>query len=201
MVAEQPRPYVYLPFAQHYQTPVTIVARSSSDPAALAQPLQRLVNELDPDLPVFNVRTMETHLRTSVFGLLPFRLGATMAAVQGAIGMLLAIMGLYAVVSYTVATRTREIGVRMALGAARTDVVRLVVREGMWLSLTGLIIGLVIALGLGLVLSKVLYGVPSADLGVLAGVSVLLLTVAALACYVPARRATHIDPLTALRQQ
>jgi ABC-type antimicrobial peptide transport system permease subunit len=88
----------------------------------------------------------------------------------------------------------------MALGAAHTDVVRLVVREGMWLSLTGLTIGLVIALGLGLVLSKVLYGVPSADLGVLGGVSALLLTVAALACYVPARRATHIDPLTALRR-
>jgi predicted permease len=201
MVAEQPRSYIYLPLAQHYQTPVTIIARTSSDPGALAQPLQRLVNELDPDLPVFNVRTMEAHLRTSVFGLLPFRMGATMAAVQGAIGMLLAIMGLYAVVSYAVARRTREIGVRMALGAAHTDVMRLVIREGMWLSLTGLAIGLVIALGLGLVLSKVLYGVPSADVGVLATVSVLLLSVAALACYLPARRATRIDPLTALRQQ
>jgi len=128
-------------------------------------------------------------------------MGATMAAVQGAIGMLLAIMGLYAVVSYAVTRRTREIGVRMALGAAHTDVVRLVVREGMWLSLAGLVLGLLIALGLGLVLSKVLYGVPSADAGVLAGVALLLVTVAALACYMPARRATMIDPLTALRQQ
>ena len=89
----------------------------------------------------------------------------------------------------------------MALGAAHTDVMRLVVGEGMWLSGIGLVTGMVIALGLGLVLSKVLYGVPSADVGVLASVSVLLLAVAALACYVPARRATHIDPLTALRQQ
>ena len=201
MLAEQPRSYVYLPFAQHYQTPISIVVRSASDPAALAQPLRQLVGTMDPDLPVFNVRTMDTHLQTSIFGLLPFRIGATMAAVQGGIGMLLAIMGLYAVVSYAVARRTREIGVRMALGAAHTDVMRLVVGEGMWLSGIGLVTGMVIALGLGLVLSKVLYGVPSADVGVLASVSVLLLAVAALACYVPARRATHIDPLSALRQQ
>jgi hypothetical protein len=201
MLAEQLRPYVYLPLAQRYQTPITIIARTTTDPAALAQPLQRLVNDMDPDLPVFNVRTMDTHLRTSVFGLLPFRMGATMAAVQGGIGMLLAIMGLYAVVSYAVARRTREIGVRMALGAAQTDVMRLVVREGLWLSAVGLGLGLLIALGLGLILSKVLYGVPSADVSVLAGVSTLLLAVAALACYVPARRATRIDPLTALRQE
>jgi len=201
MLAEQPRPYLYLPLAQHYQTPVTIVARTTSDPAGLSQPLQGIVNGLDPDLPVFNLRTMETHVRTSIFGLLPFRMGATMAAVQGAIGMLLAIMGLYAVVSYAVTRRTREIGVRLALGAAQTEVMQLVVREGMWLSLVGLVLGLAIALGLGLILSKVLYGVPSADVSVLASVSALLLTVAALACYLPARRATRIDPLTALRHQ
>jgi predicted permease len=201
MLAEQPRAYLYLPFAQHYQTPVTIVVRAAANAAGLAQPLQRLVGQLDPDLPVFNVRTMDAHLKTSVLALLPFRMGATMAAVQGGIGMLLAIMGLYAVVSYAVARRTREIGVRMALGAAHTDVMKLVVREGMWLSLIGLVVGLVIALGLGLVLSKVLYGVPSADVSVLGGVSALLLIVAALACYIPARRATHVDPLTALRQE
>ena len=201
MLAEQPRPYVYLPFAQRYQSPATIVVRSTSDPAALAEPLRRLVSELDPDLPIFNVRTMDAHLKTSVLALLPFRMGTTMAAVQGAIGALLAVMGLYAVVSYAVARRTREIGVRLALGAAYTDVMRLVVREGMWLSIVGLGVGLILALGLGLVLSKVLYGVPSADAAVLGAVSLLLLIVAAAACYVPARRATRIDPLTALRQE
>jgi putative ABC transport system permease protein len=201
MLAEQPRPFVYVPMAQRYTSPATIVVRSVSDPSTLAQPLQRLIGELDPDLPVFNVRTMEAHLRTSVLALLPFRMGATMAAVQGSIGMLLAVLGLYAVVSYSVARRTREIGVRMALGAAHTDVMRLVVREGMWLSLVGLAVGLLIALGLGLVLSKVLYGVPSADVGVLLGVSAVLIAVAALACYLPARRATRVDPLTALRSE
>lgn len=199
MITEQPRPYVYVPLSQHYQSPVTIVARCASDPAAVAQPLQRLVGEMDPDLPVFNVRTMDTHMRTSVFAFLPFRMGATLAAAQGLIGLLLAVMGLYAVVSYAVARRTREIGVRMALGAARTDVVRLVVREGMWLAVIGVAAGLLIALGLGLVLSTVLYGVPSADAGVMAGVATLLLAVSALACYLPARRATRVDPIAALR--
>ena len=124
---------------------------------------------------------------------------ATLSALFGALATLLAVVGLYGVLAYSVSRCTREIGLRMALGAAHTDVLRLVVREGMWLSLVGLVLGLAIALGLGLVLSKVLYGVPSADVSVLTGVTVLLLSVAALACYVPARRATRVDPLTALR--
>jgi predicted permease len=201
MLAEAPRPYLYLPLSQHYQSPITLIARSGSDSTGLAKPLQRLLNEMDPDLPVFNVRTMEDHLRDSVFALMPLRMGATMAGVQGLVGLLLAVMGLYAVVSYAVARRTREIGVRMALGAARSDVVRLVVREGMWLSLIGVGIGLVLALGLGLVLSKVLYGVAPADPGVLGAIVLLLLVVSALACYLPARRATRVDPMTALRHQ
>jgi predicted permease len=201
MLAEQPRPYMYLPLSQEYRTPITLIARSAGDPASLANALQRTVRELDPDLPVFNVRTMESHLRSSVFALLPLRMGAAMAGVQGAIGLLLAVMGLYAVVSYAVTRRTREIGVRMALGAGRSDVLRLVVREGMWLSLTGVVIGLAIAVGLGFVLSKVLYGVPPADAGVLGAVAALLLAVSALACYVPARRATRVEPVTALRRE
>jgi len=124
-----------------------------------------------------------------------------MAAVQGVVGLLLAVMGLYAVVSYAVARRTREIGVRMALGAARADVLRLVVREGMRLSLIGLGIGLLIASGAGLVLSRVLYGVVPIDVPVLGGVTALLLVVFALACYLPARRAARIEPLVALRYE
>jgi predicted permease len=201
MLTEAPRAYLYLPLSQHYQSPITLIARSVSDPTGLAKPLQRLLNEMDPDLPVFNVRTMESHIRDSVFALMPLRMGATMAGVQGLVGLLLAVLGLYAVVSYAVARRTREIGVRMALGAARSDVVRLVVREGMWLSLTGVGIGLVLALGLGLVLSKVLYGVAPADPGVLGTIALLLLVVSAVACYLPARRATRVDPMTALRHQ
>jgi predicted permease len=199
MLAEQARSYFYLPLTQRYQSPITIMVRTESDPAALATPLQRLLNQRDPDLPVFNVRTMEKHVRESVFGLMPLRVGASMAAVQGGIGLLLAILGLYAVVSYAVVRRTREIGLRMALGADRGDVVRLVVREGMRLSLIGLAVGLLIAVGVGLVLSRVLYGVVPIDYPVLGGVTALLLAISALACYLPARRATRIQPLAALR--
>jgi putative ABC transport system permease protein len=200
MLAEQSRPYFYVPLDQHYRSPITIVVRTATDPTTLAMPVQRLLSERDPDLPIFNVRTMEKHIRESVFALMPLRMGASMAAVQGVIGLLLAVMGLYAVVSY-VTRRTREIGVRMALGAARADVLRLVVGEGMRLSLVGLVIGLLLAFGVGLVLSRVLYGVVPLNVPVFGSVTALLLVVSALACYLPARRATRIDPLVALRYQ
>jgi ABC-type antimicrobial peptide transport system permease subunit len=201
MLGEAPRPYFYLPLAQEYRSPTTIVVRSVSNPAALANPMRRLLSEMDADLPVFNVRTMDEHIRDSAFGLMPLRAAASMAGVQGVIGLFLAVMGLYAVVSYAVTRRTREIGVRMALGADRRDILRLVVREGMRLSLVGVTVGFVLALGMGLVLSSVLYGVSPFDLEVAGSVTGLLLVVSALACYVPARRATRVDPLVALRQE
>jgi hypothetical protein len=201
MLVEPNRPYFYLPIAQDYRSPVTLLVRSASDPSSLAGPLQRLLGEMDPDLPVFNVRTMAHHMRDSVFAFMPFRIAVAMAGAQGAVGLLLAVMGLYAVVSYTVTRRTREIGVRMALGARRADVLRLVIRDGMRLSLIGIAIGLLLALGIGLVLSRVLYGVTAVDTTVLASVTALLLGVSAFACYVPARRATRVDPMIALRSE
>ena len=201
MLAEEPRTYFYLPLSQEYRSPMTLMVRSASEPEALVQPLQRLLGEMDSHLPVFNVRTMDEHVRSSVFGLMPLRIGASMAALQGVIGLLLALMGLYAVVSYGVSQRIREIGVRMALGAEPRDVLRLVVREGMRLSLVGIAIGLLVAFGVGLALSRVLYGLAPVDSAVLAGVTLLLLFVSALACYVPARRATRVDPLVALRYE
>jgi ABC-type antimicrobial peptide transport system permease subunit len=177
------------------------MVRAAGDPDALVAPLRGTLRELDPDLPLFNVRSMEDHVKNSVFGLMPLRMGAAMAAGQGAIGLLLAVMGLYAVVSYTVSRRTREIGVRLALGARRGDVVRLVVRDGLRLTIIGVVIGLVFSLGLGLVLSGALYGVNAMDVGVYIGVTALLLGVSALACYLPARRATRVDPLVALRTE
>ena len=124
-----------------------------------------------------------------------------MAGAQGLIGLFLAVMGLYAVVSHAVTRRTREIAIRMALGAERKDVVRLVVRQAMRLSLTGVAIGIVVASGVGLILSGVLYGVAPVNIGVLGSVTALLLGVSALACYLPARRATRVDPLVALRYE
>lgn len=201
MLAEGRTSYFYVPLAQHYRAPVTLVVRSSADPSVTMAELRRVVNEMDRDLPVFNARTMDKHIETSVFGLMPLRTGASMAGVQGLVGLFLSVMGLYAVVSYAVARRTREIAIRMALGAARKDVLRLVIRQAMRLSLTGVGIGLAIALAVGLVLSAVLYGLKPVNLGVLAGVTALLLGVSALACYIPARRAMRVEPLIALRYE
>jgi putative ABC transport system permease protein len=201
MLGEGSRPYFYVPIAQHYRSPVTIVARSASDPAAAGAALRRLVNDLDPNLPVFNVRSMEQHIGTSVFGSMPLRIGASMAGVQGLIGLFLAVMGLYAVVSHGVTRRKREIAIRMALGAERTDVLRLVVKRAMRLSLIGIAIGLAVAAALGAVLSFVLYGIAPVNPGVLGGVTAVLIAVSALACYLPARRATRVDPLVALRYE
>jgi predicted permease len=201
MLAEPRRAYFYIPIAQDYRSPVTILVRTASDPAHLAGPLQAAVNAQDPDLPVFNIRTMTDHMRDSVFAFMPFRAAVWMAGVQGVVGLLLAVMGLYAVVSYTVATRTREIGVRMALGARGIDVLRLVVRDGMRLTAIGIAIGLLIAIGIGFVLSRVLFGLTAVDGAVLVGVTTLLTAIAALACYAPARRATHLDPMVALRRE
>jgi predicted permease len=201
MLGEEPRSYFYVPLAQRYSSPITLMVRSASVPDTLLAPLQQLLRDMDASLPVYNVRTMEAHVRDSVFGLMPLRMGAAMAGAQGLIALLLAVMGLYAVVAYAVTRRTREIGLRMALGANRGAVMRLVVREGMRLTLIGIVLGLVGALGLGAVLSQVLYGVKPMDVGVYAGVTTLLLAVSALACYVPARRATRVDPMIALRAQ
>jgi predicted permease len=201
MLGEEPRPYFYVPLAQRYQSPITLMVRAAGEPESLVAPLRSTLHDLDPDLPLFNVRTMDDHVRNSVFGLMPLRMGAAVAAGQGLIGLLLAVMGLYAVVSYTVTRRTREIGVRLALGADRGDVMRLVVRDGLRLTIVGVVIGLVLSVGLGLVLSGALYGVRAMDTGVFVGVTAVLLAVSALACYLPARRATRVDPLIALRSE
>jgi ABC-type antimicrobial peptide transport system permease subunit len=159
------------------------------------------VAALDPHLPVYSVLTMDEHLRSSVFALLPLRMGAMLAGIQGVIGLLLAVMGLYAVVSFSVTQRTQEIGIRMALGADRREVLRLVLRDGMRLTVIGLGIGLVTSLGMGFVLSRVLFGISPADPLVFIGITTLLLATTLMACYWPARRAMCLDPAVALRRE
>jgi predicted permease len=201
MLAEDARPYFYLPLAQQYRSPVTLMVRTATQPTALVKPVQDLLGRLDPDLPVFNVRSMEAHLRGSVFGLMPLRSGAALAGFQGLLGLALAVMGLYAVVSYAVGRRTQEIGVRIALGARTRDVLRLVLREGMLLTGVGVAMGLVGAAGVAVLLSHVLPGLATVDVGALLLVTLLLVAITALACYLPARRATRVDPATALRYE
>jgi predicted permease len=199
MLGEEPRSYFYAPLAQRHASPVTLHLWTDGDPAALTPAVRDVLRQMDADLPIYNVRTMEEHLNDSAFAMMPLRYAAVIAGAQGLLGLLLASMGLYGVVSYVVSQRTREIGVRMALGARGLDILRLVVRDGLKLTLIGLALGLLVSLGCAAILAKVLYGLTPAATPVFAAVIVLLAGVATLACYLPARRATKVDPMVALR--
>ena len=200
MIGETPNPYIFLPVAQAYQTPMTVVVHTASDPTSVTRAMRDVVAGLDPTLAVFDVRTMENHLRNGQ-ALLFQRLGSVFATVFGLLALVLATIGVYGVVSYAVAQRTREIGVRMALGARRPAIVRLVVGHGMRLGWIGLGIGLVLSVATMGVVSSVLYGVTPRDPLVLGSVVAILLLVVAIASLVPARRAMRIDPITSLRSQ
>ena len=195
-----PNPYVFLPVAQAYSTPMTILVHTASDPTSVTRSMRDVVAGLDPTLAVYDVRTMENHLRNGQ-ALLFQRLGSAFATVFGLLALVLATIGVYGVVSYAVAQRTREIGVRMALGARRPAIVRLVVGQGMRLGWIGLAIGLGLSIATMGTVSSVLYGVTPRDPLVLGSVVAILLVVVAIASLVPARRAMRIDPITSLRSQ
>ena len=200
LIGETPKPYVFLPVTQAYRTPMTILVHTASDPTSVARPIRDVVAGLDPTLSVFDVRTMENHLRNGQ-ALLFQRLGSAFATAFGVLALVLATIGVYGVVSYAVAQRTREIGVRMALGARRPAIVRLVIGQGMRLGWIGLAIGLALSVATMGVVSSVLYGVTPRDPLVLGSVVVILMLVVAIASLVPARRAMRIDPITSLRSQ
>ena len=192
-------PEFYVPYAQEWRmwmAPKDLVVRTSGDPTALSAAVRQAVWAVDKDQPVSNVQTMDQVFAAAIsrerFQMLLLTLFATLALV-------LACIGLYGVISYMVAQRTHEIGVRMALGAQAGDVLRLVIRQGMVLASVGLTVGIAIGSAVTRVLSDMLYGVSARDPLTFVGVPVLLLLVAFLACYIPARRATRIDPLSALR--
>ena len=200
IIGETPKPYIFLPVAQAYRTPMTILVHSASDPTAVARSMRDIVAGLDPSLPVFDVRTLADHLHNGQ-ALLFMRLGSAFATVFGLLALVLATIGVYGVVSYSVAQRTREIGVRMALGARRPAIVRLVVGQGLRLGWIGLGVGLVLSVATLGVVSSVLYGVTPRDPVVLGSVVGILTVVVAIASLVPARRAMRIDPITSLRSQ
>ncbi|MBV8858093.1 MAG: ABC transporter permease [Acidobacteria bacterium] len=192
------RPEMFFP---HLQTPsrqMTLVVRSEGDPVALAGPLRERVRSIDKDQPVGNVKTMEGWLSESVASR---RFSAALLGVFAAAAAALAALGLYGVVSYSVAQRTHEIGLRVALGARPRDVLRLVIGQGMTLTLVGTGVGVAVALALTRVMSGLLFGVGATDPAVFVTVPLLLAAVALLACYIPARRATKVDPMVALRYE
>lgn len=201
MVGEEPRPYFYLPMRQYYCSPVTLNLQITGDPALTLPGLRQVFGDLDPHLPIYSVKTVEEHLRQSAFALMPLRLGATLASVQGLLALALAVMGVYGVVAYVAGQRTHEVGIRMALGAQKGDVLKLVIRDGVKLTAIGIVLGTLGALGLKAIVAKLLYGLTPASSPVVLGVTVLLGLVALLACYLPARRAMRVDPMVALRYE
>jgi predicted permease len=197
-VVYAPEPIIFVPLFQDYRDLVIIHVRTSGNPQALASAIERTVHELNPELPVFNVITLKEAMELgSIFE----RIAATFAGSFGLLALVLAGVGLYGVVAYTTRQRTREIGIRMALGANRGDVLRLVLGRGLQLALVGLAIGITVSLGVTRLLRSQLFGVAPADVLTYAGVSVVLSIVALTACYIPARRATRIQPTAALRSE
>jgi predicted permease len=197
-LSEPPMPFLYLPFAQEYVSLLTLHVETAGDPAALAAPVLAEIRRLDPATAVQDIQTLD-HFYKEV-ALIGNRIIMQVVTVIGLFGLLLATMGLYGVIAYAVSRRTREIGIRIAIGADPQGVARLVLRQGMLLTSVGVLIGLLLALSVSSLLGSLLVGVSSRDPFVFLGVTLILAAVSLLACYIPARRAALVDPLVALRQ-
>jgi predicted permease len=177
---------------------VAVVVRTKGDPTAIMGPVRRAVQELDPREIIYSVQTLDEVLANSFAAR---RLSMILLGIFAALALVLSCVGIYGVISYLVGQRTHEIGVRMALGAQRNDVLRLILGQGVRMALIGVGIGLVAALALTRLMSRMLFGVSATDPLTFAGVAVLLCGVAVVACYIPARRAMRVDPMEALRYE
>ena len=197
--ARQPRPYYYRPLgSQISDLPICLHVRAAADPTALLRSVRQVVAELDPHLPLFRVRTLNT-LRDEAFW--QQRLAAGLVTFSGGLAIVLATVGLYAALAQEVSRRRREIGIRLALGADRPDVLRLILRQGMKLTAIGAAFGLAASLGMTRVLRNLLYGVSPSDPPTFVAACLLICAVTILACWLPARRAARIDPMEALRYE
>jgi putative ABC transport system permease protein len=193
------QPEVYVSYLQSPDRRLNVILKTDlADPGQLIQPARASLKAFDPNQIVWRTQTLDQLLSTSVA---PRRFNMLLLGIFAAVALVLAAVGLYGVMSYSVSWRTQEIGIRMALGAGQADILRLVVRQGMTMALIGLAIGLVGAFSLSRVLRGLLYGVSSTDPFTFAAVSIVLLVVALFACLLPARRATRVDPLIALRTE
>jgi putative ABC transport system permease protein len=196
-LGEPPQHCVYEPLTQSYSDAMTLYVRSKGDPRDVLLSIQHEMRALAPQVSANDARTGHTLLDNVLF---QGKMGVALLSVFGLLALGLASIGLYGIMAYSVGQRKREIGVRMALGAARQTVMRLILKQGMSVVLAGVLIGFVAALFVGRLLGRMLYGVSPGDPISIGGAALVLITVALLACYVPARWASRVDPLVALRE-
>jgi macrolide transport system ATP-binding/permease protein len=197
-LGEAPTPVTYVALQQNHETGMVLHVRTRVDPSSVAGAIRNEVQSLEKNLPIGNPELMSERVANSLYAA---RMGAIMLAVFGGLALLLASIGLYGVMSFAVARRTRELGIRVALGARPGDVFRLVLRQGMTLVIAGLVLGIDVAAAVTRLLASFLYGVSTTDALTFTAIPVLLTFVALLACYLPARRATKVEPLVALRYE
>ena len=197
-LSETPRPVVYLPLSQRHETGMTLFVRSTLAPITLVPQIRREIQQLEPNLPLPNVESLEQSLATQLY---PERMGASLLAGFGGLALLLASLGVYGVLAFSISRRQHELGVRMAIGADRRTIFTLVLREGLILVTVGLAIGLIAGANLTHLVTRFLFGVEALDAVTFLMVPVILAAVALVACYLPARRATRVDPVVALRNE
>ena len=192
-------PFMYMPYSQNPRLgALTFYVRTDREPGPMAATLRSAIRRLDPNLPPNNMRAITAQISDSMFNA---RLVATLSVSLALLAALMAALGLYGVLSYVVARRTREIGVRMAIGGQRSDMLRLVISQGLRLTVIGGVIGTCVALIASQSIASLLYGINARDPVTFLAVSVLLAMVSGLACYLPARRATKVDPMLSLRYE
>jgi predicted permease len=195
---EKPMPFVYLPQYQVYRPEMVVVARTTGDPLAFGKTVEKTIHDLNASLVVFDVTTLELRDQVSSF---PQRVAGTFVGAFGLLALVLAAVGIYGVTAYTTRQRTHEIGIRMALGASKEDILRLVLGHGLRLTFVGVGLGLAASFALTRYLGSMLLGVTSTDALTFSSVAILLCAVALFACFIPARRAMRVDPMVALRYE
>jgi macrolide transport system ATP-binding/permease protein len=196
-LGEAPQSCVYVPLRQNYSESMVLYVRTERNPVQMISALQSEIRNIDRALPIDDIRTGTKLIEQALWGA---KIGVGLLGVFGFLALGLASIGLYGIMAYSVNQRRREIGIRMALGAGQASVLSLILRQGMMLVICGAGLGLTLSMLLGRVLSRFLYGVGAIDLPSLAGASLILLFVAVIACYFPARSASHVDPLVALHE-
>jgi putative ABC transport system permease protein len=195
---KEPEPAIYWSHARESYSGMALIVRTSGDASRFVSAVQKEIRAIDPEQPIADVRTMKEVISRSIAR--P-RFNTMLLSIFAGVALILASVGLYGVMNYSATQRTHEVGIRMALGATRADIMRLVVGNGMMLTVTGIVIGVLASWGLTRVMANLLFGVTATDLPTYVGVSAVLATVALIANYIPARRATRVDPVIALRYE